>query len=291
MPTDHTLDDVSGYFDETLRFYRLFWHGTTGALHFGMRGPGARGHQAELLHTNRVLSNAVDIRPGERVLDAGCGVGGSSLWLARERGARVLGLTISERQLRTAREDAVRAGLADRVGFALRDYTRTGLPDEAFDVVWMLESSCYAADKRALLGECARLLRPGGRLVVGDGFLRRPPETATERRLHRAFHDGLLLPDLPTTESFLADLRACGLGQERLASHLRELTPSCRRLFARCLTTYPLAWLAHRLGTRVSDRLLANSRAGIALYPLAVLGVVDYCVVVAEKPRQGAALG
>lgn len=284
MQSDRTQDDVARYFDESVRFYRVFWHGSTGALHFGMRGGQGRGHKAELLHTNRVLSNSVDIRPGERVLDAGCGVGGSSAWLARERGARVLGITISERQLGLARDAVAAQGLQDTVSFELRDYTRTGLPDASFDVVWALESSCYAADKKALLSEFYRLLRPGGRLVVADGFLAREAATPTERALHSAFHSGLLLPDLPSVEAFSDAARSAGFVGVSATSHLRELTASCRRLFAACLATYPLALLARAVG-RVSEQMVANSRAGIALYPLLALGVVDYCVLVATRPE------
>jgi cyclopropane fatty-acyl-phospholipid synthase-like methyltransferase len=284
MLADQTRDDVARYFDESIRFYHVFWHGSTGALHFGMRGGGGRGHRAELLNTNQVLSNAVDVQPGERVLDAGCGVGGSSLWLARGRGAQVLGITISERQLEQARASAVRLGLQDSAVFELRDYTRTGLPDAGFDIVWALESACYAADKKVLLSECHRLLRPGGRLVVADGFLARPASSPTERALYAAFQDGLLLPELPSVRSFLDAARSAGFTGVSATSHLRELTPSCRRLFAACLATYPLALLARRLG-RIAERMVANSRAGIALYPLVALGIVDYCVMVARKPE------
>ena len=74
--------DIVSYFTESIPFYRRFWHGPTGALHFGMRDGAADDHFAALLHTNRVLADAADVRPGSRVLDAGCGIGGSALWLA-----------------------------------------------------------------------------------------------------------------------------------------------------------------------------------------------------------------
>src|SRR5262249_51577782 len=146
------------------------------------RDASTRGARDELLNTNRVLADVARIGPDARVLDAGCGVGGSAVWLARHTGARVLGLTLSPRQARHARAFARHHDVARQVEIGVRDYLHTHLPDRSFDVVWALESSCYAADKRAFLREAFRLLAPGGRLVLGDGFLLRAPRTARERR-------------------------------------------------------------------------------------------------------------
>jgi tocopherol O-methyltransferase len=273
---------VVRYFEETLPFYRLFWHGSTGALHFGLRGPGTRGHEDELLRTNAVLADAAGIRRGERVLDAGCGVGGSALWLARVRGARVVGVTLSPSQVRAAHDAARQSGLADRVKFRVEDYTKTTLPDESVDVFWALESACYAANRGSLLAEAWRVLRPGGRIVVADGFLARPPERR-ERWLYESFLKGLVLPPLSSVAEFTADMRARGLVPTRIESRLGEVTASARRLFWRCLLSYPLAVLVWALG-RVSLRMLDNSRAGMALYPMVRRRLVDYALIVATKP-------
>jgi cyclopropane fatty-acyl-phospholipid synthase-like methyltransferase len=272
---------IARYFDATLPYYRRFWHGSTGALHFGMSGRGTRHHD-ELIRTNEVLAEAAGLRAGERVFDAGCGVGGSAIWLARERDVRVFGVTLSAAQVGAAREAARHHGVGDRVEFQLEDYARTSLPDGSVDVVWALESACYAPDPAALLAEARRVLRAGGRIVVADGFLRRAPRRG-ERRLYGAFRRGLVLPDLPRLTEFLDALRGCGLDVVRAESRLRDVTRSCRRLFWRCLLSYPLALLACGVG-RVSREMLANSAAGISLYPMVILGLVDYALVVAVKP-------
>jgi SAM-dependent methyltransferase len=279
---DTTRAAVVRYFEETIPFYRRFWHGDTDALHFGLRGDDTRGHRDELIRTNAVLAEAAAVRPGDVVLDAGCGVGGSALWLARERGARVIGVTLSPSQARLATDSACAAGLGDRVSFRVDDYTRTGLADSDVDVVWALESACYAPAPGAFLAEAARVLRPGGRLVVADGFLARRPR-ARERGLYRAFLDGLALARLATVEEFVASLRDVGLVPTRVESRLAEVAPSARRLFGRCLASYPLAVLARSLGL-VSDAMLANSRAGIALHLLVRRRVVDYALIGAVKP-------
>ncbi|TMA58932.1 MAG: methyltransferase domain-containing protein [Deltaproteobacteria bacterium] len=277
---------IASYFDETVQFYRVFWHGNTGALHFGMGCRAAGTHQQRLLNTNRVLADAIDVLPGERVLDAGCGVGGSALWLATHRRARVVGVTVSAAQVRIARAAAADAGLADAVEFMHEDFTRTTLPDANFDVVWALESSCYAADKDAFLAEMGRVLRPGGRFVMADGFLGRAPGSRREERLYETFKRGLVLPDLPTADRFAAAMRRHGFVDVRAARHDRDVTASCRRLFWHCLLTYPLARAGRALGV-VSTTLLANSRAGIAAYVLLRRGIAEYAVIVARKPSPG----
>ncbi len=278
-----TRDSIARYFDETVSYYRLFWHRDTGALHFGMRDSGTRRHREELLRANQVLADAAGVRADERVLDAGCGVGGSAIWLVRERGARVLGVTLSAEQARRATEAARRSGVSDRAEFRVEDYTNTSLPDESIDVFWAHESACYAADKRAFLSEAVRVLRPNGRIVVADGFAYRAPGFA-ERWLRTAFERGLALPPLERVSEFTAAMDSCGLSLGRMESRLRDVTPSCRRLFWLCLLSYPLALLgfACRL---VSRRLLANSRSGICLYLMVRLGLVDYCLIVGVKQQ------
>ena len=70
----------------------------------------------------RLIAKKLLLRPGLRVLDIGCGWGGMALTLARDHGADVTGITLSQEQLATARARAAEAGLSDRVRFELLDY-------------------------------------------------------------------------------------------------------------------------------------------------------------------------
>jgi SAM-dependent methyltransferase len=172
------------------------------------------------------------------------------------------------------------------VEIRVEDYTRTSLPDESMDVFWALESACYAGEPAALFAEAWRVLRPGGRVVVADGFLARPPR-GLEARLYRSFLEGLVLPPLASVTSFADAMRGAGLRVKRVESRLAEVTASARRLFWRCAVTYPLALLAG--ATRlVEPGMVANSRSGMALWPLVERGVLDYAILVAEKPGRDA---
>jgi len=129
------------------------------------------------------LIEAAQLRPGLEVLDVGCGTGEPARRLAREFGVRVLGITTSEVGVATATEIS-RAEGVDGVRFEVRDGTDNGLPDARFDRAWVMESSHLMPDRPALLRECARVLAPGGRLVLCDIIRRReiPFAELRERR-------------------------------------------------------------------------------------------------------------
>src|SRR6185369_15950095 len=74
------------------------------------------------LNKKRHLAAKMRLKPGQKVLDIGCGWGGLAIYIAQETGAHVTGLTLSEEQLKVATERAEHAGLSDRVHFHLRDY-------------------------------------------------------------------------------------------------------------------------------------------------------------------------
>lgn len=149
--------------------------------------------------TGQMLDRAV-IKSSDRVLDIGCGTGRQACDLAQEYGASVLGITTSDSGVKAARALADERNLP-HARFENRDGTNTQLPDGSFDVAWVLESSHLMRDRRALLSECARVLAPGGRIVLCDLIRRReiPFLEVRDRRddfatLRAAFGDAHMHP-------------------------------------------------------------------------------------------------
>jgi len=244
-------DAVVAYYDQTWLDYRLFWlNRRTLSVHFGYTDATTRGHTDALLNMNRVLADRAGIQPGARVLDAGCGVGGSSMWLAQARGAIVVGITPVASQVARARSFATARKLGDQVTFEQADYTNTPFPDASFDVVWALESVCHAPDKATFYREAARLLRPGGRLVIAE-YMRaaRPLSAGGENLLHQ-WLEGWAIPDIDTRAEHLAHAAAAGLADAQIGDITAHTRPSLRRLYQLTRWAYPLAVTGRAVGIR-----------------------------------------
>jgi 27-O-demethylrifamycin SV methyltransferase len=113
------------------------------------------------------------LEPALDLLDVGCGTGAPACRLATEHGVRVTGITTSEVGVEVGRSRARAARLVDRVTFELRDGMDNRFPDDSFDRIWVLESSHLMRQRDLLMSECARVLRPRGRLALCDIVLRR----------------------------------------------------------------------------------------------------------------------
>lgn len=283
-PADPLTAAIVGYYDETWFDYRVLWLNPDNlAVHFGYTDDSARGHTDALKNMNRVLAERVRIQPGERVLDAGCGVGGSSLWLAKERDVDVVGITLAAKQVAMARGHAARRGLADRVRFEQADFTATPFPDASFDIVWAVESLCHAPRKAAFYREAARLLRPGGRVVVAD-FVRvaRPVDQTGERLLHE-WLEGWAVPDIDTPGEHLGHLAEAGFADAQLDDVTVHTRPSLRRLYRMAYWTYPLAAFGRITGIR-STVQHGNVIASIRQYQALRHGAWFYSILSATKP-------
>jgi len=266
QPTGSLTKAIVGYYDETWLDYRILWLNRDNlAVHFGYTDGSTRSHTDALKNMNRVLADRVRIQPGERVLDAGCGVGGSSLWLAAECSARVVGITLATRQVAMARSHAARRGLTDRVHFEVADFTATPFPDASFDIVWAVESLCHAPRKAAFYQEAARLLRPGGRVVVADFIRAARPLDPTGEQLLREWLAGWAVPDIDTPAEHVGHLAAAGFTDARLDDVTVHTRPSLRRLYRMAYWTYPLAVLGRVTGIR-SEVQHGNVIASIRQY-------------------------
>lgn len=115
------------------------------------------------------LGAVLGLGPGDRVLDVAAGKGTSALALANQYGCEVVGVDFGAGNVRDANAAAARAGLADRVRFAVGDAERlSAFGDGTFDAIVCECAFCTFPDKRAAAAEFARVLRPGGRVGLSD---------------------------------------------------------------------------------------------------------------------------
>jgi cyclopropane fatty-acyl-phospholipid synthase-like methyltransferase len=258
---------IRAYYDETWGDYRWLWLSPRNyAIHFGYWDATTRTHAQSLREMNRALADRIGIQPGQRVLDAGCGVGGSALWLARERGAEVVGVTLVASQVERARRFAAEAGMAERVTFAQEDYTSTSFPAGSFDVVWAVESVCHAPEKALFAREARRLLRPGGRLGMVE-YMRvsRPLPTPADEDLMRSWLSGWAIPDIATQEEWTEWVNAAGFDEIEISDITPNVLPSLRRLYWMTQALWTPASVVRRLGLR-SETQQGNTRGAREIY-------------------------
>jgi 27-O-demethylrifamycin SV methyltransferase len=179
--TDATYDPESHYDRVTDAWGLLLGE----ELHYGVFADADDPLPTATRRLTMLMADAAQVAADIEILDVGCGTGGPACFVAETSGARVTGITTSAVGIDAARARAAAAGLSDRTAFEVRDGMDNGFPDATFDVAWVLESSHLMRNRPKLIAECARVLRPGGRLALCDIMLRRPMPFEEVRRLRK----------------------------------------------------------------------------------------------------------
>lgn len=152
-------------------------------FHVGVFEEGTPDLRTATARLTQLMLEGARIGPDDHLLDVGCGTGAPAVYVARETGARVTGMSTSAEGIKAATERAASEGLSDRVSFEVRDGMDNGFPDGSFSRSWALESSLLMRDRDRLISEMARVLEPGGRLTLCDFMLMRPLDLRDLRRL------------------------------------------------------------------------------------------------------------
>ena len=165
--------DIINYYDHTQPHYRQWWDMEESmGLHYGVWDENTQTLSDAIVNTNAQLALMGNITRNDEILDAGCGVGGSAIFLAKKYGCKVSGITLSKRQVKTACGFSQKNNVAHLARFEEMDYTNTRFPENQFDVIWAIESMQTAPEKGVFFKEMQRVLRPNGRLLMADVFKR-----------------------------------------------------------------------------------------------------------------------
>ena len=171
---------VQEYYDVATAGYQYGW--SPDHLHFGIFEPGECPEDGDPRPKPEIFARALErmietivapigIKPADHVVDAGCGVGGTAIHLAKTFDCTVTGVNITESQLVTAREKVAQAGLSDRISFAWADCSlRLPFNDGSVDAVVNIESATYYSDRSRFLREVRRILKPEGRMGASDAM-------------------------------------------------------------------------------------------------------------------------
>ncbi len=155
-----SAEDVARHYDQLDRFYREIWGEH---VHHGLWETGRESSLDAVRKMVDLVASRLQLAPGMSVLDLGCGYGGTSRILAREHRVEVTGLTVSPAQVRYAESVTKPPG---NPRYLVEDWMKNQRADASFDALFAIESTEHMTDKVRVFTEAARVLKPGGRLVV-----------------------------------------------------------------------------------------------------------------------------
>lgn len=243
-----SADAIAHYYNaNTERFLKLGGSGDSAAIHRAIWAPEVQNRTQAFVYLNELVADALRPLLGDdcmdlRLLDLGCGVGGTATWLALTMGIRVTGITLSSEQVVVAQKRAQQLSIADRVDFLLGDFS--SMPElPPVQAACAIESFVHAEDAAEFFRMAAHHIAPGGRLIICDDFLN-PPHDARARRWIERFAAGWHLNNLVSAQQAIQLAEKAGF---RLVEEL-DLSPWVRSfnpVLLWAVTTFtrlPLKW-------------------------------------------------
>lgn len=173
---------IQQFYDTSSGLWEQIWGEHMHHGYYGADGSQPKNRRQAQIDLIEELLKWSQVQQAEHILDVGCGIGGSSLYLAQKFNAAITGITLSPVQAARATERAQEAGIAAKplitpsAEFQVADALNLPFADHSFDLVWSLESGEHMPDKVQFLQECYRVLKPGGRLLVAT-WCHRPTMT------------------------------------------------------------------------------------------------------------------
>ncbi|KAJ9179790.1 hypothetical protein P3X46_008112 [Hevea brasiliensis] len=221
----------------------------------------------------------------KNVVDVGCGIGGSSRYLAKKFGAHCQGISLSPFQVQRANSLAAAEGLADKASFQVADALDQPFPDGQFDLVWSMESGEHMPDKRKFVSELARVAAPGARIIIVTWCHRNlsPSEESlqTWEKAHlKKICDAYYLPEWCSAADYVEMLESLSLQDIKTADWSQNVASFWPAVIRSALTWKGLTSLV-RSGLKTIR--------GALVMPLMIQGyqkgIIKFAIITCRKPE------
>ncbi|GJN09921.1 hypothetical protein PR202_ga27975 [Eleusine coracana subsp. coracana] len=201
-------DMVNKYYDLATSFYEYGWGES---FHFAHRWKGESLRESIKRHEH-FLALQLGLKPGMKVLDVGCGIGGPLREIARFSSTSVTGLNNNEYQISRGKELNRLAGVSGTCDFVKADFMKMPFSDNTFDAVYAIEATCHAPDPVGCYKEIYRVLKPGQCFAVYEWCItdHYDPNNATHKRIKDEVELGNGLPDIRSTRQCLQAVKDAG---------------------------------------------------------------------------------
>src|SRR4030042_3057740 len=169
--------------DDVTYFYRKSWSvivkllcvDKTYCIHHGYYEKGIRTYVQSVLNMNDFIGRLLQLETKgnqiKQVLDAGCGIGGTVIYLAKKYpNVKFQGITIVPEHIKIAKNLAKENQVANNTDFIQADFIDTDFPANQFNAIYLIESASYAQKKQMLIHALHRILKPGATLIIVDCF-------------------------------------------------------------------------------------------------------------------------
>ncbi len=199
---------VDEFYHLVTDFYEWGWGQS---FHFGPRYI-TETFDESIKRTEYHLCSRLHMKPGMKVIDVGCGVGGPMRNMAMFSGATIEGITINEYQVKIGNKYNENLGLSSICHLTQGDFQNQPWPDKTFDAAYEIEATCHSPDRVRTYGEVARVLKPGAYFagyewVMTDKY---DPKNKDHVRVKEGIEEGNGLPTLVHYKQVMGDLEAAG---------------------------------------------------------------------------------
>ena len=214
---------VRRFYEAVTRFYEFGW-GTS--FHFAPRAPSDNLAAAQVRQQKDIV-RLLGLGPGMVAGDVGCGIGGPMMSIARISGGKVVGINISEHQIRRGNALVEKAGLADQCEFLHANYLDLPCADDHFDVVYSIEAICHSPDRPQAFREIFRTLKPGGNFVIFDWVMLAAYDDANaeQNEIRKRIEYANATPNLCTEQEHVECIRNAGFEILRTADYALDSDP------------------------------------------------------------------
>ncbi|KAH7423202.1 hypothetical protein KP509_12G043800 [Ceratopteris richardii] len=232
------------------------------------------------------IPDEAESRP-KKIIDVGCGIGGSSRHLARKYGAEVVGITLSPHQAQRATSITSAAGLSSKVRFQVADALNQPFPDNHFDFIWSMESGEHMPDKEKFMAELVRVTKPGGRILIVTWCHRELVEgenslTPSEEKLLKKVCDAYYLPAWCPSSKYVNLAHRMGLEDVRSDDWTENITLFWPAVILSAFTLRGVVGLVKSGWTTIKGALAMSYM--VKGYNS---GLIKFALITARKPIQG----